>query len=162
MMKKKLSLQTLLNLMEYLEKEISITQSFVLVNNSVLDNKSDDSMKAKIRKQHEKRQQCQEQLQVFKLAKSEANMVEVDGVKNNARIFELSDLKRDERFFTTLLGQKSRSSGKRKYIHYIPKKEIEDELQKIEERIQELKNQMSEFNESFEVEVKVNKDLDLI
>ena len=160
MMKKKLSLQTLLNLMEYLEKEISITQSFVLVNNSVLDTKSDKAMKEKIRKQSERRQACQKQLQVFKLAKTKANMEEENGITNNERIFELSDLKRDERFFTTLLGQKAR--GKRKYIHYIPKTEIESELRKIEERVSELKNQMSDFNESFEVEVEVNKDLDLI
>ena len=165
MMKKKLSLQTLLNLTEYLEKEISLTQSFVTVSNAVLKtSKVDKDLKEKVRQQFDKRQACQQQLQVFKLARTVANMTDVQGVSNNKRIFELSDLKRDERFYVALLGQKkkSRKTTEDQYVFFIPKSELEDELRKIEERMSELKDQMSEFNESFEVEVDIDKDLDLI
>jgi len=164
MIKKKLSLQTLLNLMEYLEKEISLNQSFVIANNAVLKTKSDDTMKEKVKGHYDKSQKCQTQLQSFKIAKTIANSEEIDGVSNNARIYELSDLKRNERFLSVLLGQKSKTKkgSKVDYVHYIPKSELKDELQKIEESMSELKNQMSEFNESYEVEVEVDKDLDLI
>jgi len=164
MNKKKLSLQTLLNLTEYLEKEISLNQSFVIANNAVLKSKSDNTMKSKVKEHYDKRQKCQQQLQIFKLAKTIANSKEIDGVSNNARIYELSDLKRDERFISVLLGQKTKTKKGTvvNYVYYIPKSELKDELLKIEDRITKLKNQMSEFNESYEVEVEVNKDLNLI
>lgn len=167
MIKKKFSLQTLLNLTEYLEKEIALSQGYVIANNATLESKSDDKLKEKVKEHYAKTQKCQSQLQSFKLIKTAANSGELELVKdsNNARIYELSDLKRSERFLSTLLGQKSRPRKGNitdKYIHYIPKSELEDELQKIEERISELKNQMSEFNESYEVEVEVDEDLDLI
>ena len=164
MIKKKLSLQTLLNLTEYLEKEISLNQSFVIANNAVLKSKNDNTMKSKVKEHYDKHQLCQSQLQIFKLAKTIANSKEIDNVSNNARIYELSDLKRNERFISVLLGQKSKTKkgSTADYLHYIPKSELKDELQKIEDRMTELKNQMSEFNESYEVEVEVNKDLDLI
>lgn len=164
-MKKKLILQTLLNLTEYLEKEISLTQSFVLDNNAVLKtNKNIKALREKVRQQYDKRRACEKQLQIFKLARFTANATEVDGISNNARICELSDLKRDERFFKACLGQKtkSRKIKEEEYTFFIPKSELESELQKIEERMSDLKDQMSEFNESFEVEVQVDKDLDLI
>lgn len=165
MMKKKLNLQTLLNLTEYLEKEISLTQSFVLVSNASLKtNKTDKALQEKVRQQFDKRQNCQKQLQLFKQARFVANATEIDGISNNARITELSDLKRDERFYIALLGQKrkSRKYKEEQYNFFIPKSELEDELRKTEERMSELKNQMSDFNESFEVEVQIDKDLDLI
>lgn len=163
MIKKKLSLQTLLNLTEYLEKEISLTQNFVSNNNVSLKSKIDKSLKEKVRQQFDKHQKCLKQLQIFKLIKTSANSEEVEGVSNNARIYELSDLKRDQRFFSLLLGQKSKPrKGSPEYIHYIPKSELENELQSVEERMSELKDQMSNFNESFEVDVEIDIDLDLI
>jgi len=165
MIKKTITLETLLNLMEYLEKEISLTQSFVLVSNAALKSKSDDKVGEKVKQQYDKRQKCLKQLQVFKSAKTIANSEEIETVSNNARIYELSDLKRDQRFHSTLIGQKSKprkGSKAGEYTFFIPKSELEDELQRIEERMSELKNQMSDFNESFEVEVDVDEDLDLI
>ena len=164
-MKKKLILQTLLNLTEYLEKEISLTQSFVLDNNSILKTpKGSSSLGEKVKEHYDKRRKCEQQLQIFKLARFTANATEVSGVSNNARICELSDLKRDERFFKSLLGQKtkSRKTKEEQYTFFIPKSELENELQLIEERMKDLKDQMSEFNESFEVEIQIDKDLDLI
>ena len=165
MTKKTITLQTLLNLKDYLEKEIALNTSFVIANNAILKTKSSKAMKEKVRTQYDKRQECLKQLQIFKLAVMDANMKILEDVTNNKRIYERSDLVRDERFLTLLLGQKSKVRKGSKvddYTFFIPKSELEDELQKIEARITELSEQLSEFNESFEVEVEVNKDLDLV
>jgi len=165
MVKETISLQTLLNLMEYLEKEISNLTSFVISNNAILKSKSTVSMKDKVIENYAKRVQCLIQLRAFKSAKARANLLEIEGISNDARIYELSDLKRTERFLQLLVGQKSKTRVKGKeneYTFFVPKSELETELLANEKKISDLKEQMTEFNESHEVEVQVDKDLDLI
>ena len=165
MVKETISLQTLLNLMEYLEKEIVNKTSFVISNNATLKSKSTVSIKNKVIENYAKRAKCLIQLREFKSVKDGANHLEIDGSSNTSRIYELDTTRRTERFLRLLIGQKSKTRVKGKeneYTFFIPKSELETELLEHEEKISELKEQMSEFNESHMVEVQVDKDLDLI
>lgn len=165
MKKTTITLNTLLNLMEYLEKEISNRTEFVLRSNAILTEKKTTALEEKVRENFNRRTACINQLQVFKLAKSIANTETDKGTSNNARIYKLSDLNRDKKFISTLLAQKLKSRVKGKidaYSFFVPKKELEDQLIEIEAEITKLKEDLSEFNESYEIKVEINPDLELI
>jgi hypothetical protein len=165
MKKKTITLATLLRLMKYLEKDISLKQKFIIDNNHVLKPKEDKTVEEKVRSYYDIRQKEIKQFQTFKIAKDAANAVESNGVTNNERIYERSDLVKDERFITSLHERtlKTKKGGKDEQYHfYIPKSKLTDELQRIEERLNTLSDQMSEFNESFEVEVDLDESLNLV
>jgi len=158
MAKKEFNLQNLINLQKTVETMISNTTYEIIANNASLKSAKGD--KIDVHKLYDKLLSLYVQLDVVKLAKDKANRSKTSlGKTNQQLIFELSTLNRKRSMLEVLFEQKKKVD---KYEFQIAKTEIESRLDITKERITEIKETMTDFNNSHTVKIVIDADLDLI
>lgn len=161
-MRKALNLQQIINLQATVEKMITDSLDIILHNNAYTD--SETTVDVII--EYERLDKLLNQLNELKTAKDAANKKKtLFGKSNQDRIFELSNLKRKKDLLETLYNQKLKNrKGKQVEIwkFQLSKSKIDSDLQKVETKIADIKESMTNFNKSTKVKVNIDDDLKLL
>ncbi len=164
MAKKEFNIQQIINLLRTVETLISSTTYDIIANNASL--KTSSGEKINTEDLFSKLLDLYDQLNVLKQAKEKANRSKTTlGSTNQQLIFELSNLNRKKSMLETLFEQKTkvRKGGKdNQFDFFIPKTDIQDRLDITNERITDIKEAMTKFNNSHTVKLVLNDDLNLV
>ena len=164
MVKKALNLQQLIDLNKTVETMIGTIQYSIITNNAYL--KSDKAPEINIIDLYEKLDKTYDQLALIKMAKHTGNSKKTKlKVSNQDLIFERSNLIKKQIFLQSLSWDKvkTRIKGKlNQHIFQISKKDIEKKLNLIENRIKEISTEMTNFNTSHTVKIKLYEELELL
>jgi chromosome segregation ATPase len=163
-MKKVLNLQELINLQHTIESVINDLTYTIIVNNAMLKDRKDDYEDVKdLRKKYDT---LHEQLIIIKKVKDKANRKKTSlKLTNQELVYELSYLRRKEDLLEKMYENKKKNrKGKKQdaYEFQISKEDIDTDLQEVKERISEIKDAMTKFNNSTSVKIQYFEELELL
>lgn len=164
MAKKEFNIQHLINLQKTVESMISNISQQLIINNAVLKKHTGDVIDTN--KLYDKYERLSDQLNVLKTAVSKANSSKTSlGDSNQQLIYKLSNLTRHKSMLEQMISNKrTRNNGAEKnaYTFQISKSVLEERLLDIEEKISEIKEAMTDFNNSHTVKIVIDETLDLV